>query len=80
MSRRDPEPRMLTQSQAADYCGIGIKAFKSVCPISPTQMRDGLLRYDRFRLDGWLDSLEPGLADVVPIDWVAKLKVARVGK
>lgn len=80
MARRDPEPRMLTQAQAAEYCGVGIKAFKSVCPISPTQLRDGLLRYDRYRLDQWLDSLEPDNAGAVAIDWVERLKAARVAK
>ena len=80
MARRDPEPRMLTQAQAAEYCGVGIKAFKSVCPISPTQLRDGLLRYDRYRLDQWLDSLQPDSAGVVAIDWVERLKTARVAK
>jgi hypothetical protein len=80
MTKRDPEPRMLTQAQAAEYCGVGIKAFKSVCPISPTPLRDGLLRYDRYRLDRWLDSLEPEGAGPVAIDWVEKLRVTRVGK
>ena len=67
---------MLTQAQAADYCGIGIKAFKAVCPITPTQLRDGLLRYDRYRLDRWLDSLSTDEAPIA-IDWLKKLNEAR---
>jgi hypothetical protein len=81
MTRRDPEPRMLTQAQAADYCGIGLKAFKSVCPIVPTLFRDGLARYDRCKLDNWLDGLGCENAEVVAVDWVAKLRASsRVGK
>jgi len=81
MTRRDPEPRMLTQAQAADYCGMGIKAFKSLCPVVPTQFRDGLSRYDRCRLDDWLDGLGSEHAEIVAVDWVAKLGASsRVGK
>ena len=81
MTKRDPAPRMLTQSQAADYCGIGIKAFKSLCPVLPTQFRDGLSRYDRCRLDDWLDGLGSETAGLAAVDWVAKLRASsRVGK
>lgn len=73
MNRRDLEPRMLTQAQAAAYCGIGVKAFKSTCPVSATQLRNGLMRFDRYKLDSWLDSLTPDGVTPAPIDWLNRL-------
>jgi hypothetical protein len=64
---------MLTQAQAAHYCGMGVKAFKATCPVSATQLRDGLRRFDRYKLDQWLDSLAPDNGTPLPIDWLSKL-------
>lgn len=62
---------MLTQAQAADYCGVGIKAFKEICPIKATTMRNGLSRFDRFKLDEWLDSLSCEKATTTdPNEWL----------
>ena len=70
-SRRETEPRMLTQTQAAEYCGIGIKTFKDICPVRATAMRDGLSRFDRFKLDEWLDSLSRDRAATTdPNEWL----------
>ena len=80
MTRSAVEPRMLTQAQAAYYCGMGVKAFKAACPITATQLRHGLLRYDRYRLDTWLDSLGAEAGEAVGIDWLETLQAARVGK
>ena len=72
MTRPSPEPRMLTQQQAADYCGIGVPAFKDACPVAPTSIRDGLRRYDRYKLDAWLDSLAGGTTAKDPAEWLAR--------
>jgi hypothetical protein len=56
-SRRDPEPRLLTQRQAAAYCGLCISLFKKACPVVPVQLLGRVPRYDRASLDAWLDSL-----------------------
>jgi hypothetical protein len=66
---------MLTQAQAADYCGIGVKTFKDVCPVKATTMRDGLSRFDRFKLDTWLDNLScERAATIDPNEWLQGLK------
>ena len=66
---------MLTQAQAADYCGVGIKAFKDICPIKATTMRDGLSRFDRFKLDEWLDSLSSEKVTATdPNEWLQTFK------
>ena len=73
--RRETEPRMLTQAQAADYCGVGIKTFKDICPVRATAMRDGLSRFDRFKLDEWLDSLSCERAMTTdPGEWLQGFK------
>jgi hypothetical protein len=57
MTRRDPEPRLLTQSQAAAYCGLCAENFKKACPIKPISLLERIPRYDRQALDRWIDSL-----------------------
>jgi hypothetical protein len=57
MTRREPEPRLLTQAQAASYCGVCVEVFRNACPVRPIKMLDRIPRYDRFDLDRWLDSL-----------------------
>jgi hypothetical protein len=57
MTRRDPEPRLLTQSQAASYCGVCAEVFKKACPVPPIKVADRIPRYDRHALDRWIDSL-----------------------
>jgi hypothetical protein len=52
-----------------------VKAFKAVCPVPPTQLRNSMTRYDRRRLDAWLDSIAPDGPEIVPaIDWLEKLR------
>jgi hypothetical protein len=55
--RRDPEPRLLTQGQAAAYCGVSVGVFTKACPIVPVKLLGRVPRYDRASLDTWLDSL-----------------------
>jgi hypothetical protein len=67
MTRRDPEPRLLTQGQAAAYCGVCAEVFKKACPVPPVKMLDRIPRYDRHALDRWIDSLD-NLRHVAPVD------------
>lgn len=57
MTRRDPEPRLLTQAQAAAYCGLCAENFKKACPVQPIALLDRIPRYDRHALDVWIDGL-----------------------
>jgi len=56
--KRSPDPRLLTQSQAAAYCGVCVEIFKKACPITPIALCDRIPRYDRHALDRWIDSLD----------------------
>jgi len=69
MPRRDPEPRLLTQGQAAAYCGLCAENFKRACPVPPIKMLNRLPRYDRHDLDRWLDSLSTFRALNTGADW-----------
>jgi len=82
MAKRTVSPRLLTREQAASYCGVCAASFAAFCPIAPLVMQrrsDGssnkrLERYDRFKLDLWLDQLsDPAEAIVAraPADWLA---------
>jgi len=64
MAKRDPEPRLLTQGQAAAYCGVCAEVFKKACPVKPLNLLDRVPRYDRHELDRWIDSLN----NIRPID------------
>ncbi len=57
MARTSLEPRLLTQGQAASYCGVAVSTFKQACPVEPIKLLDRIALYDRFDLDRWLDSL-----------------------
>lgn len=58
-SKFEPEPRLLTQQQAAAYCGLCVSNFRKACRVKPVQMLGRIPRYDRRDLDRWLDSLSP---------------------
>lgn len=66
------EPRLLTKPQAAAYAGLGAPLFAKVCPVVPCRVAPGIqgLRYDRFDLDNWLDSLPKGGDNARPKDWL----------
>jgi len=63
MTRRNPEPRLLTQSQAAAYCGVCVDNFRKACPVKPVNLLDRIPRYDRRALDRWIDSLDNSPAE-----------------
>lgn len=79
MSKTLPAPRMLTKAQAAAYCGIGVQAFVSICPVPATVLREGpnpIIRWDMRRLDQWLDRIG-GAAPLTDDDWLEKLRNSR---
>lgn len=55
--------RMLTERDAADYCGLPVKHFRSDCAVAPVTMPRGKLLYDIRDLDSWIDSLKGGAPD-----------------
>jgi len=55
--------RMLTEREAADYCGRTIRTFKGECPVAPTIFGNGDRRFDMRDLDRWLDGLSLGATD-----------------
>jgi hypothetical protein len=69
MARSDPEPRLLTQGQAAAYCGICVDNFRKACPVKPVSLLDRIPRYDRRAIDRWIDSLDnsPAEGDLVKV-------------
>lgn len=52
-----PTKRMLTAAEAADYCGFGsADTFRRLARVAPVNYGRSV-RYDRQRLDAWLDTL-----------------------
>ena len=51
---------MLSAREAADYCGVPVKKFPSVCRVMPVQLPGADLRYDMRDLDEWLDACKVG--------------------
>lgn len=53
-----PHRRLLILAEAADYCGMGVEAFKS-CPVRPKRIRlwQKGLRWDINQLNEWIDNL-----------------------
>ena len=52
-------PRLLSKAQAAAYCGIGVGAFSTLCPVRPIALGADkrLERYDVVALNQWIDGL-----------------------
>ena len=54
------EKRMMNATEAAHYCGLAVKHFKSLCPVQPVLIPPKYKQYDRTDLDKWLDDLKTG--------------------
>lgn len=54
--------RLLTKSQAAQYCGLSIATFGGVCPVRPIALGEGarMHRYDVQDIDKWIDGFKSG--------------------
>ena len=53
------EPRLLSKTQAANYCGYSIAIFDQICPVLALEMfadRPRLNRYDVVDIDKWIES------------------------
>ncbi len=69
--------RLLTLTEAADYCRCTIPVFERACPVTPIALGDRmdrrLLRYDLLALDEWIDMAGGRTATADTQDWLAKL-------
>ena len=50
--------RILTEREAALYCGHSLPKFKGRCPVTPVLFPSGEKKYDMRDLDKWLDELK----------------------
>lgn len=57
------DKRMLDATEAADYCGMATKHFKTLCPVQPVELVDKQIRYDKRDLDQWIDNVKTGAVD-----------------
>lgn len=51
---------MLTQEQAAQYCGVSVPTFKRLCSVPKTALGESVERFDRRKLDEWLTARGQG--------------------
>jgi hypothetical protein len=63
------EPRLLTQSDAAEYCRMGVATFKAVCGIAPVRQSGRKILYDRLDLDRWIDNQKTEQAVTPMNEW-----------
>jgi hypothetical protein len=54
------EKRMMSESEAAIYCGLPARHFKICCNVVPINLGGKALRYDKRDLDQWIDSEKTG--------------------
>ena len=57
------EKRMLSASEAASYCGLAAKHFKTLCPVPTVMMAGRFPLYDKRDLDQWIETEKTGAAD-----------------
>lgn len=57
------EKRMLSASEAASYCGLPAKHFKTFCPVQPVKMAAKFDLWDKRDLDVWIDTEKAGATD-----------------
>lgn len=68
-------PRLLTRQEAAAYCGVSVPTFEGICPVEAIALGNGkrLERFDRFSLDGWINSLALD-GSAMCKDWLAEME------
>ena len=66
------EKRMLNETEAANYCGLPTKHFRTACPVRPVRLA-GRDSYDKRDLDLWIDSEKTGATDMTRDSIVARL-------
>lgn len=57
------DKRMLSESEAASYCGLAAKHFKALCPVSTVDLGGRFPLYDKRDLDQWIEGEKTGAAD-----------------
>lgn len=78
-ARPKVEPRLLSQAEAAAYCGIGVELLKAECPVIPIKIRSRVL-YDRQALDRWIDARAVTTPESGQKHWLGQLDNAHAGK
>jgi len=68
-----PAKRMLTEQEAAAYCGVSVNTFKARVKIPPVRIGN-CVRYDVRALDEWADS-QGGNREMTADDWLERLDV-----
>lgn len=66
-----PVRRLLTDAEAAAYCGVSVNTFRAHVPITPVKIAS-CVRYDRKDLDKWLDSQGQHRA-MTADDWLERI-------
>jgi len=63
------------REDAARYCSMSLPSFLRNCPVAAKRVFDGErgLRWDRFDLDRWIDSLDCPSVEKTPEEWLAGL-------
>src|SRR4051812_29133457 len=68
------EPRLLTKTQARDYLGLSEATFNRECDVPPNDLGgQSKPRWDRHKLDAWIDQRTSPDAHRSKEYWLAKL-------
>lgn len=78
-ARAKIEPRLLSQIEAATYCGVGVELLKAECPVIPIKIRSRVL-YDRQALDRWIDARAVTTPESGQQHWLGQLDNAHAVK
>jgi hypothetical protein len=78
-ARAKIEPRLLSQAEAARYCGVGVAMLKAECPVIPIKIRSRVL-YDRQALDRWIDARAVTTPESGSKHWLGQLDNAHADK
>ena len=55
--------RMLSLTEAAEYCGLARKLFAIQCPVAPVRVANNVEKYDMQDLDTWINTLKSDRPD-----------------
>lgn len=67
------DKRMLSETEAAAYCGLPVKHFKAACPVSPVKLAQNALRFDKRDIDAWIDTEKAGASEASRESILARL-------
>lgn len=72
-----PSRLLLTQEQAAAYCGVSVNTFKAHVKVQPVKIGHSV-RYDRRQLDRWAAN-QNGSEPLTGDDWLERLDEGGAG-